>query len=191
MIRVSYTSRIALLIASIFIFSACTNTSLSQGATPIPFHEQNLTILSASDTVSAYKNGESLECMSESTVSGQHLDTRIQGDRALLTNIDFGDGVKTGNILISKGISYAWKDGSTTGWKATFPSETTLSEIINRAHNKRLGIPDITTDSGIQESIQNGDSIQCVRSEFTQDTFTPRESVNYEDISSIVDHFFQ
>ncbi len=178
-------------IFSAFGLTACSSSLSSMAPSPLPRHFENQVILTADEIAASYHAGDSMECTIELSKNKQSIDARIQGNKILLSNVNFGDDVSTGMVLLDSTTFYAWKDGATTGWKSSLPPTATLHSLSEQARTKGIDIPDISTADGIARSVEDGDDISCVKIQFESSTFMPRESVSFTDITSLTNHFLE
>lgn len=186
-----FKNQLLLLATSLTLLCGCSPMTTTQNVSLTPINGGNESILTDSEIVSAFHEGDPIECIFESTKNNGRVEARIQGNKALLSAVDFGDGVPTGMVLFTDSQVFGWKDGSTFGWKAIVPAQVTLAEITHRSHTQGLGVADMTTIDSLRESRVMGDQVSCVRSQFSAETFSQRDSVVFRDVSPVVDHFFR
>lgn len=182
---------VVIAVISSFGLTACSSSLSSMSPSPLPLHFENQVILTADEIAASYHAGDSMECTIDISKNKQSIDARIQGNKILLSNVNFGDDVSTGMVLLDSTTFYAWKDGATTGWKSSLPPTTTLHSLSQQARTKGIDIPDISSADGIQQSVEDGDDITCIQIQFESSTFMPRESVSYTDITSLTNHFVE
>lgn len=171
--------------------SVCAQPPTATQVTQTPLLFADTTLRSADDIANARNQDIPLECEYKKSSTTQSVRAKIDGENVLLSNVNFGDDISTGMILFSQGTLYLWKDGSTTGWKTDVPEGVGTRQLTSYAQANGLSLVDISSAQDIERSRESGEILNCVPSQFTQETFSIRESVTYTDVTGIATHFFK
>lgn len=132
----------------------------------------------------AMASGKSVECVMTNSQEGTSFTYQVKGNMIRSFGQLSPDSTSSGNMISDGTFLYMWSDGSAQGTKMKIPSETEVAEMAEKPDDV---LPDLSNEVKQQELEDMGYTIKCDEKNLTEDAFIPPATVQFQDLSQMME----
>lgn len=132
----------------------------------------------------AMASGEPVECVMFNSQKGTSFTYQVKGKMIRTFGQLTPESTSSGNMISDGTYLYMWSDDGQAGTKMKIPAET---ETPTTAQESNDVLPDLSDANKQQEFIDLGYSIQCDQKNLSDEIFTPPATVNFQDLSLMME----
>lgn len=131
----------------------------------------------------AMATGEPVECVMSNSQKGTSFTYQVKGKMIRTFGQLNPESTSSGNMISDGTYLYIWSDDGQAGTKMKIPTDTEVAETSENSE----ALPDLSSETKQQEYIDLGYSIQCDQKNLSDEIFTPPTTVNFQDLSLMME----
>ncbi len=132
----------------------------------------------------AMASGKSVECVMTNSQEGTSFTYQVKGKMIRSFGQLSPDSSSSGNMISDGDYLYMWSDDAPSGTKMKIPSETEVAEMAEKPDDV---LPDLSNEIKQQELEDMGYTVKCDEKNLTEDAFTPPATIQFQDLSQMME----